>query len=231
MRCRCRATIRPIPRRSANLTFADYVAAVRREVEKLDRPPVIVGHSMGGLIAQHVAASTECAGLVLVSSAPPWRTGATRHSFPYTFSYVMPVLTGRPMRANPRAAMELVLHDLPPHEQRELMPMFAYESGKAYRTMVFGLAPMRRGAVRCRVLCINGGDDRLLRPHVGRALADFYGAEQVVFSGHGHSLVSETMLGTVAATVLRWVEGAAVAPVGAPAEIGDEFSFPAGAVV
>ena len=215
----------------SSLVFEDYVTAVKAAVESLDRPPILIGHSMGGLVAQHVAAATRCDALILISSAPPWRTGATRYSLPYTFSYVLPVLTGRPMLANPRAAHKLVLHDLPEREQRELAPMFAYESGKAYRTMVFGQAPMRRGAVTCRVLCVNGGADRLLRPSVGKALARFYGAEHIVFPGHGHSLVSETTVGTVAASVLRWVEGSAVPPAEEPIEVGEESSFPAGAVV
>ena len=87
------------------------------------------------------------------------------------------------------------------------MPIFAYESGKAYRTMVFGGAPMRRGAVRCPVLVVSGGADRLLRPAVAARLADFYNAEHLIFPGRGHSLVAESLIETVAAEVREWIEG------------------------
>lgn len=195
----------PDPARLARLTFQDYLVAVAEVSRSFDRPPVVIGHSMGGLIAQHVAANSECAGLVLVSSTPPWRTGTTRRAVPYTLNYVIPVLTGRPIRANPRAALDLVLHDLSPEEQRDLIPIFAYESGKAYRTMVFGGAPMRAGAVRCPVLVVSGGADRLLSPAVGARLARFYNAEHLIFPGRGHSLVAGSLIGTVAASVREWI--------------------------
>lgn len=213
----------PDPQRLRTLTFDDYLAAMIDVVERLDAPPIVMGHSMGGLIAQHLAAATPCAALVLISSAAPWRTGTTRHAMPYTFSYLMPVLAGRPIRAKTKAALDLVLHDLPPAEQAALIPTFAYESGKAYRTMVFGGAPVAEGAVRCPVVCVSGGADRLLRPSVGERLAAFYGAEHMVFPERGHSLVGEAMVQTVAAGVRGWVERLKLA---AP-----EASFEARAVV
>ena len=199
----------PDPARLASLTFTDYLAAMTAAHSALDRPPIVIGHSLGGLIAQHVAAIMPCAGLVLVSSAAPWRTGTTRHALPYAFSYVLPVLSGGPIRANPRAALELVLHDLPPAEQRELAPIFAFESGRAYRTMVFGGAPIADGAVTCPVLCLSGGADRLIKPAVSARLAAFYGADHLVFPGRGHSLVSASLMDSVAAYVRDWIDGLA----------------------
>jgi hypothetical protein len=46
------------------------------------------------------------------------------------------------------------------------------------------------------VLCINGGDDRLLARSVGGRLARFYGADHMVFASRGHSLVAESLLAT-----------------------------------
>lgn len=51
--------------------LGDFVDAVRDAVDRLDEPPVLIGHSMGGCIAMHVAAIREAAGLVLMSSVPP----------------------------------------------------------------------------------------------------------------------------------------------------------------
>ena len=206
----------PDPTELAGLTFDDYVAVIADACRRFDQPPIVIGHSMGGLIAQHLAAASACAGLVLVSSTPPWRTGTTRRAVPYAFNYLIPVITGRPIRANPKAARNLVLHDLSPEEQDELVPIFAYESGKAYRTMVFGGAPMREGAVRCPVLVVSGGADRLLRPSVGMKLARFYNAEHLIFPGRGHSLVADSLVGTVAAAVREWIDELPAPAEGAP---------------
>jgi pimeloyl-ACP methyl ester carboxylesterase len=213
----------PDPARLRELTFDDYLAAMIAVADGLDRPPIVIGHSMGGLIAQHLAAATPCAALALVSSAAPWRTGTTRQAMAYTLSYLMPVLAGRPIRANQKAARTLVLHDLSPAEQLELAPIFAYESGKAYRTMVFGGAPIAPGAVTCPVLCVNGGADRLLRPSVGEDLAAYDQAEPMRFPDRGHSLVAGSIVGTVAAGVRGWIDRQGLPPA--------EPSFQAGAVV
>ena len=196
----------PDPSALAKLRFADYLAAVAAVHRTFDRPPIVIGHSMGGLVAQHLAASADCAALVLISSTPPWRTRGTRFALPYLLPYLLPVLAGRPIRANPEAAIKLVLHDLSPAEQQELVPIFAYESGKAYRTVVFGRARVAEGAVRCPVLCVNGGDDRMLSRSVGGRLAAYYMADHIVFPGHGHSLVAGSLVETVATSVRDWID-------------------------
>lgn len=197
----------PDRRKLAALTFRDYVDAMVAEHARFDAPPVIVGSSMGGLVAQHVAAETKSAGLVLVSSAAPWRGGGRIGAMPWALPYLLPVATGRPLRGSKRAARKLVLHDLSDTERNHLLDIFADESGKAYRTMILGSAPIAKGAVKCPVLCISAGGDRLFRPVVARRLAAFYNADHVVVPGAGHTLVGGGQLVPIADTILRWIEG------------------------
>lgn len=51
------------------LTVEDYIQFLVGEIAKLASPPVIIGHSMGGMLAQAVAARVEHKGLVLLSTA------------------------------------------------------------------------------------------------------------------------------------------------------------------
>ena len=39
-------------------------------IESLDQPPLILGHSLGCLVAQMVAEKTEVAGMILMGPAP-----------------------------------------------------------------------------------------------------------------------------------------------------------------
>jgi pimeloyl-ACP methyl ester carboxylesterase len=50
----------------------DYVRRARAAADALGRPPVVVGHSLGGLVAQHLAAERPVAGVVLVASPGPY---------------------------------------------------------------------------------------------------------------------------------------------------------------
>jgi pimeloyl-ACP methyl ester carboxylesterase len=53
----------------ASLSLRDYTGDLVRFVNSLDRPPLLIGHSMGGLVAQLVAARTRQAGLVAACPA------------------------------------------------------------------------------------------------------------------------------------------------------------------
>jgi pimeloyl-ACP methyl ester carboxylesterase len=53
----------------------DYVARAQAAADALGAPPVVVGHSLGGLVAQHLAARRPVAGLALVASPGPWGLG------------------------------------------------------------------------------------------------------------------------------------------------------------
>src|ERR1700730_5480256 len=53
----------------ASLSLRDYTDDLVAFVNSLDSPPLLVGHSMGGLLAQLVAARTRHAGLVAACPA------------------------------------------------------------------------------------------------------------------------------------------------------------------
>ena len=193
------------------LTFDDYVDAMVAVHASFDTPPVIIGSSMGGLVAQHVAARTKSAGLVLISSAPPWRGGGKLRALPYAIPYAVPVTAGWALRGNKQAALKLVLHDLAPEEQDFFLAIFADESGKAYRTMILGEAPIAEGAVKCPVLCLSARDDRLFRPIVAERLAAFYKAKHLIFPG-GHTLAAGSLLDPIASEIVAWIDGLEAVP-------------------
>ena len=80
----------------ASLSLRDYTDDLVALVNSLDSPPLLLGHSMGGLVAQMVAARTRHAGLVAACPAPAAGIfGAT----PISFRIFLPHL----LRARPWA--------------------------------------------------------------------------------------------------------------------------------
>src|SRR5512145_1756851 len=92
------------------LSVADYVADVAQVASILPAPPVIVGHSMGGLVAQKYLETHPAPAAVLMASVPPAGTLDTalriarRH--PVLFAQVNLRLSLYPLVCTPELARE-----------------------------------------------------------------------------------------------------------------------------
>src|SRR3569833_3293725 len=53
-------------------SLLDYVADLEEDIAALKTPPILVGHSMGGLLAQMLAARIKTRALVLLAPSAPW---------------------------------------------------------------------------------------------------------------------------------------------------------------
>ncbi|MBV8824007.1 MAG: alpha/beta hydrolase [Hyphomicrobiales bacterium] len=189
----------------ATVTIADYLAALEREVAKLSELPILVGHSMGGLLAQQLAARRRCRALVCVASAPPWMLPAQPRALPYFLPMLPAILAGRPVHPPEATLRALVLHHLPEDEQRALLPTFGAESGQAYRAMIFGTAPLPGPPFRGPVLCLSGRDDRVIPNRTSAAIAKLHGARHEIFT-QGHWLIAASLAEQVAGAALRWLD-------------------------
>jgi pimeloyl-ACP methyl ester carboxylesterase len=190
----------------ARSTFDDFAVALAKVHAAFDRPPIVIGYSMGGLLAQRLAATAECAGLVLLAAATPFLRPPRWRMIPYGLPFVWPVLTGQPFRVGDEALRELVLHHLAVAEQDELLRDVVPESGRAFRRVALGLVRVRARDVRCPVLCVTGSEDRVLAPAATRRLAKRYGADLLIVPGCGHFPAAGSLVSTVAVPVRAWIE-------------------------
>lgn len=122
-------------------------------------------------------------------------------------------MAGRPVRPSPATFRALALHDLPASEQRTVSEGLGYESGRAYRAMILGLRQCRvdRSAVKCPVLCLSGGLDRIISRRLARSIAARYRAEHRVFQARGHWLIAPSAVQKVAGMTLQWLQQIGVA--------------------
>jgi pimeloyl-ACP methyl ester carboxylesterase len=57
--------------RRISYSLGDYVEALHRVVANQEAPPIIIGHSMGGMILQHFLKKGICKKAILLASVPP----------------------------------------------------------------------------------------------------------------------------------------------------------------
>src|SRR5690606_28070938 len=118
--------------------------------------PVLVGHSLGALVARMLATEGLARALVLVAPMPGGRIPVTAAALPCCLAVAPMVLAGLPFAPWRMAARELALHHLPRAEQDAVAAGMVPESGRAYRDLLFGRATVARKAIRCPVLVLHG---------------------------------------------------------------------------
>ena len=57
---------------TAGVGMRDYASDVAALCKALPEPPILIGHSMGGLVAQLAAAHAPLHALILLAPSPPW---------------------------------------------------------------------------------------------------------------------------------------------------------------
>jgi alpha-beta hydrolase superfamily lysophospholipase len=176
--------------------------------DELGEPAIVVGHSLGGLLTQKVAASRTPKAAVLLAAIPPGILWPQVRALPHLFPLMPRILAGRSFLPSERTMRAVPLNTLAPAEQDEVVPRMVRDSGRVFRQMLVG-GPVTRVAaadVRCPVLCVSAGSDRNVAQWMSRRIAARYGAEHQVHPGLPHWIIAESALDTVAPPVLSWLE-------------------------
>ena len=175
--------------------------------DQLPTPPIVIGHSMGGLLTQKIAAARTPRAAVLLASIPPGVLWTQLKALPHLFPLLPRILAGKPFLPSARTMREVPLNTLPAAEQDELIPRLVRDSGRVFREMAMGASSTRVSAanVTCPVLCVSAGDDRNVAQWISRRIAARYRAEHQVHPGLPHWIIAESALNDVAPPVLDWL--------------------------
>ncbi len=160
----------------------EYVDAVTRCLDELDQPPILVGHSMGGLIAQLVASRRQCAALVLISSASPAGVNAWSYSAVRTLGHNL--LKFPLWRKLTEMQLENIRYGIANTQtdavQHDILKQMTFESGKALWQISMWFVsrkPVTRvntDAIECPVLILGGSQDRITPISKQRKIARLY---------------------------------------------------------
>lgn len=202
--------------RLGTTSLIDYAADLEQEIRKLGEKPVIMGHSMGSLLAQMLGSRGLASALVLLTPAAPRGIMALTPSVINSFSETLTSwgFWKKAHRQSFGKAVYSMLHLLPPEEQKAAYGRFVYESGRSAAEIGFWLVDPRKASrvdaskVTCPVLTIAGAEDRITPASVVRKVAGRYRKTGTYreFPAHAHWVVSEPGWQEIAAYIHDWLE-------------------------
>lgn len=191
------------------LRLQDYVDDVLTAIARLPAAPVLVGHSMGGLVVQKVLEHAAVPGVALLCAVPPHGLAASAVNMllhhPGLLMTLNAILTGRD------PALEHVRDALfnQPVEAARLARFVRHcqpESMRALWDMTAFDLPRPRLMHRVPLLILGAEHDRLIPPAEVLSTGQALGAPAEILPELGHAVMLERDWAKVAGRVLNWLE-------------------------
>lgn len=196
-------------------SLLDYAKDLEDEIRQLDTTPIIVGHSMGGLLAQILGSRGLAKGLVLLTPAPPSGVFALKLSVIRSFWSGLKRWRWwqKPLRRTFDEAAYGLLNLVSVEEQKDIYNKFVYESGRAAKEIGFYLfdsqdaSKVDESKVTCPVLVIAGSKDRMTPASVVKKVGNKYRAVSTYmeYPNHAHWVIGEPDWEEIANYVSHWL--------------------------
>jgi pimeloyl-ACP methyl ester carboxylesterase len=208
--------------RLGETSLLDYAGDLEREIGELGEKPILMGHSMGGLLSLILAARGLASRAVLLTPAPPAGT------------VVIPKISGirsvsqlgllsfkirnRPVRPSFEGSAHVLLNLMPASERRAIYDRFIFESGRALFELLFWrrdrgkAAWVDRQRMTCPLLCIAGAQDRLSQAWSVRRIAKQYRSVATYreFPDHAHWVLAEPGWQNITGFIADWLSQASM---------------------
>ena len=189
----------------------DYVEDVRQAVAQLGAPPVLVGHSMGGIVVQRYLERHHAPAAVLMASVPPGGLlGSTldlMRKDPAFFheigllQYVNPHLVSAD-----GVRRALFSPDTPEAEVAKVLGRGQRESYRAIMDMTWPQFRVNGNRNSAPPMLVLGGEkDAFFGPEAVKATAQCFGAQAEILPDMAHAMMLEPRWQTAADSILAWL--------------------------
>jgi pimeloyl-ACP methyl ester carboxylesterase len=188
-----------------------YLADLEQVAGGLDSPPVLVGHSMGGMVVQKYMHAHPVPAAVLMASVPPHGMVGTffgmAFSNPMLFRELAMVQMFGPRVANGESIRRALFSpDTSDEIIEKCMPRMQAESSLAiFDLMGLDLPPSSR-TLDFPVLVMGAENDAFVYRGGLEATAQTYGTKAEVFPGMAHAMMLEHGWEKVADRILEWLD-------------------------
>ena len=206
----------PAPPELGSLSLKAYVEDLSAFIDSLSSKPVLVGHSMGGLLSQILASKGRARAAVLLTPAAPRGILTITPSVFVIFLRMMARwgFWRKPTFPSYRIVRWGILHEITDEEARLVYGEMMWESGRATAEIAYSLLDPGRAAhvphekVTCPLLVVAGTKDRITPASVCRKIARRYGdlAEFAEYPHHAHWVLGEPGWEVIADHCIGWIK-------------------------
>jgi len=201
-----------------NKSLREYLSFLEDAVRGLNltEAPVLIGHSMGGLLAQQLAARIQPFALVLLT--PAWPAGIFGLRWDNFVSFFRIVARWawwrRPQKLSFHRAVVSAFNFVPREKHVKLYDALVDESGRAAFEIALWMLDRGRAsrvdaaAVRCPVYVVSYGQDRLTPAATVRKVAGLYPQAALRhYPERGHWVLDDLDTDEMAAEIANWLQG------------------------
>jgi len=195
-----------------SLTFGAVAGHFRELIDALPERPILVGHSIGGLLVQRLVNDGYArAGISISSAPPPGVLSLSPHFLRANFPHINPLTGNKPIRMTPKRFHYAFCNTLTRSESDEVFDQLVVpESRNVPRSTLGRSAKIDFSVAHAPLLFLAGTQDHLTPVAMVRRNATRYkaGAGQVEyreFDGRSHYICGEPGWEEVADAALGWL--------------------------
>ena len=197
----------------AALTFDALVAHYEAQIRQLEEPPILVGHSIGGLVVQLLLQRGVGAAGVAIHSAPPRGLLSLRPAFMRASTKLLAPLApaDKPYLMSQRDWARFFTNGMTPAEQQRTYEAYLVpESRRIIRGPLTKVGRVDYRQPHAPLLFVAGTDDRIFPPSLNKKNQRKYRHQESVvaykaFAGRNHFVLGQDNWQEVATYVEAWL--------------------------
>ncbi|MEH3145965.1 MAG: alpha/beta hydrolase [Methylobacterium frigidaeris] len=192
-------------------SLGDYLDDLRHAIGQWGEPPVVVGHSLGGLLAQRLIGHVPMRGLALLAPLPPEGLALVGSQIALTdagfwFEALAGALLPGRAPAQSLSMRWLFSEGLPIEQARSYAARMSSESPLALAEAHRPLPPVSAALLGLPAVVVGGALDRMIWPVTTWRTALYHGAEHHTVPGIAHFLQLDHGAEGVARLLLDWLD-------------------------
>lgn len=210
-------------RRLSGLGISDYLDFLQSILDSLGwEEPILLGHSLGGLLAQLLAVRIKAKALILITPVQPRQiSGLSWTGLRTVWEIVrVPFFWRKTNLLSKKKFAYGIYNTLSESKQNDLYQTYIPESGKvAFQAFLPFLTYSRPTwvnfeKVQCPVFVAMTGKDRVTPPRIGRKIASKYAISKMkLYPKLSHWAITEDGIENILLDATRWIEEKTPVPI------------------